>query len=248
MNDVMSRIAAIRSRFVPTAAPVASGTAATAGATGDDFSAVLAGARTAGADDDNGVLDRGLTPGSGTGAGGIASTSLATLARSIAATGTGTSTGTASATKSLAALATRAYATTTPVPAAYDHYRDLIGTVATEEGVPASLLGALVWSESGFDPDAVSPAGARGLAQLMPGTADGLGVDIDDPADNLRGGARYLRNMLDRFGSVDLALAAYNAGPNAVTRAGGIPPYQETQTYVTRVMSRAAQLSGGTPS
>jgi soluble lytic murein transglycosylase-like protein len=135
----------------------------------------------------------------------------------------------------------------TTVPDTYAAHRDQIAQIATEEGVPASLLGALVWSESGFDQNATSSAGARGLAQLMPATADGLGVDIDDPTDNLRGGARYLRNMLDRFGRTDLALAAYNAGPNAVTKYGGVPPYRETQTYVTRVLARATTLAGGTP-
>ena len=119
-----------------------------------------------------------------------------------------------------------------------------ISQVATDEGVPASLLAALVWSESSFHPDAVSSAGARGLTQLMPATAAGLDVDIDNPTENLRGGARYLRQMLDRFGSPELALAAYNAGPGAVTRANGIPDYPETQNYVTKVMARAAALAG----
>lgn len=131
--------------------------------------------------------------------------------------------------------------TSTP-PASSADYDDAIRQIATEEGVPASLLSALVWSESSFDPNAVSSAGARGLAQLMPATAAGLGVNIDDPMDNLRGGARYLRQQLDRFGRADLALAAYNAGPGAVQRAGGIPPYAETQNYVAKVLARAEQL------
>ncbi len=137
-------------------------------------------------------------------------------------------------------------AATTAPPAGRAEYDAAIARIATEEGVPASLLGALVWSESSFDPNAVSSAGARGLAQLMPATAAGLGVDINDPLDNLRGGARYLRQQLDRFGRVDLALAAYNAGPGAVQRAGGIPPYPETQNYVAKVLARAEQLERAT--
>ena len=97
----------------------------------------------------------------------------------------------------------------------------------------------IIKAESGFNPNAVSKAGASGLMQLMPGTARGLGVeDIFDVEQNIEGGAKYLRGMLDRFdGDKSLALAAYNAGPNAVKRYGGIPPYQETQNYVKRVLS-----------
>jgi soluble lytic murein transglycosylase-like protein len=87
-----------------------------------------------------------------------------------------------------------------------------------------------------------SHAGAIGLAQLMPGTAAGLGVDPTDPLQNLQGGARYLREQLDRFGTPELALAAYNAGPNRVAQAGGIPRITETQTYVRRVLDTWEQL------
>lgn len=104
-----------------------------------------------------------------------------------------------------------------------------------------SLLEAVVWQESRWRENAVSPAGARGLAQLMPGTARYLGVDPDDPASNLEGGARYLREQLDRFdGDLEKALAAYNAGPGRVIRAGGIPNIRETKHYVAGIMNRLA--------
>lgn len=117
-------------------------------------------------------------------------------------------------------------------------YAGLIDAAAARTGVPAALLAAVAKQESGFDPRAVSPAGAQGLMQLMPGTARGLGVtDPFDPAQAVDGGARLLRSLLDRFGRTDLALAAYNAGPGAVSRYGGIPPYPETQQYVRNVMA-----------
>lgn len=98
---------------------------------------------------------------------------------------------------------------------------------------------ALIWAESRFNPLAVSPAGAAGLAQLMPTTARELGViNRHDPRQNIDGGARYLRQMLDRFGSVHLALAAYNAGPGAVMKPGGIPRNREAPGYVRSVLDR----------
>lgn len=122
-----------------------------------------------------------------------------------------------------------------------------ITAAARANGIDERLLAALVWSESAFNPDAVSTAGAVGLAQLMPGTAAGLGVDPEVPAQNLDGGARYLRQQLDRFGSVDLALAAYNAGPGRVIDAGNrIPGISETQAYVRVVTDRYSRL-GGSP-
>lgn len=103
---------------------------------------------------------------------------------------------------------------------------------AARHGVPEDLFLRLVQQESGWNPGAVSPKGATGLAQLMPGTAALLGVDMRDPMQNLEGGARYLRMMYDRFGNWRLALAAYNAGPEAVAKHGGVPPYAETTNYV----------------
>ena len=105
--------------------------------------------------------------------------------------------------------------------------------------LPNGLLDALVWTESRYNPLAISKAGAAGLGQLMPGTARDLGVSNRfDPTANIVGAARYLRQMLDRFGRVHLALAAYNAGPGAVERAGGIPRNGETPAYVRDVLRR----------
>lgn len=113
----------------------------------------------------------------------------------------------------------------------------LIQKAAGEAGVDAALFDALVASESNYDPRARSRAGAMGLSQLMPGTAQSLGVtDPFDPWQSLKGGATYLSQMLKRFGDPKLALAAYNAGPGAVEKAGGIPNYKETQSYVEKVM------------
>ncbi|MFC3528409.1 lytic transglycosylase domain-containing protein [Paracoccus mangrovi] len=104
--------------------------------------------------------------------------------------------------------------------------------MARKHGVPEDLFLRLVQQESGWNPSARSHKGARGLAQLMPGTAAKLGVDASDPVQNLEGGARYLRMMYNTFGSWRLALAAYNAGPGAVAKYGGVPPYRETRNYV----------------
>ncbi|MEE4538467.1 MAG: lytic transglycosylase domain-containing protein [Erythrobacter sp.] len=123
-------------------------------------------------------------------------------------------------------------------------YADKVGELARRFDLSTHLIEALVWQESRWREHAVSHAGARGLAQLMPGTARDLGVDPDDPMQNLEGGARYLREQLDRFdGDLEKALAAYNAGPGRVIRAGGIPNIRETKAYVSAIMGRLADHS-----
>jgi len=114
----------------------------------------------------------------------------------------------------------------------------LIIEMARAHAVPPALVKAVIAAESAFNPGAVSRAGAQGLMQLMPATADQLGVlDPFSAAQNVRGGTSYLRKMMDRYGDLPKALAAYNAGPSAVDRYGGIPPYRETQAYVERVLT-----------
>ncbi len=115
----------------------------------------------------------------------------------------------------------------------------MFADAAKSHGLDQTLLEAVAWQESRGRMSAVSPKGALGVMQLMPGTAAEMGVRADDLADNIRGGALYLRRQLDRFGgSVPLALAAYNAGPGAVLRYRGIPPYRETRDYVAKIMQR----------
>lgn len=125
-----------------------------------------------------------------------------------------------------------------PVPA---RFRPAFAQAAADTGLPASLLVATAYEESSMNPAAHSAAGARGLLQLMPGTARELNLEGDDPAVNVLAGARYLRQMLDRFGSTELALAAYNAGPTAVEQAGAAPTLA-TLRYVKDVQARAALL------
>ena len=120
-------------------------------------------------------------------------------------------------------------------------YAELFAASGARHGVSPALLTAIARAESGFDAGARSRAGAQGLMQLMPATASGLGVDPWKPAEAVDGAARLLKQHLQRFGSTELALAAYNAGPGAVTRHGGIPPYAETQAYVAKIM---AELRG----
>ncbi len=121
-------------------------------------------------------------------------------------------------------------------PAEFD---SLISSYANQYGVPKSLVKAVIHAESGYNPNAVSSKGAAGLMQLMPGTAQHLKVsDSFNPSDNIRGGVRYLKFLLDTFkGDVTLALAAYNAGLTKVAKYGGVPPYEETRNYVSKVLN-----------
>ncbi len=115
-------------------------------------------------------------------------------------------------------------------------YLEVAKAAARKHGVPEDLYLRLVQRESGWNPVAVSVKGATGLAQLMPETAEHLGVDINDAEENLEGGARYLRMMYDKFGTWELALVAYNAGPAAVEEHDGIPPFAETESYVKAIL------------
>ncbi|WP_234988767.1 lytic transglycosylase domain-containing protein [Tropicibacter naphthalenivorans] len=114
-------------------------------------------------------------------------------------------------------------------------YAEMARAAARRHGIPEDLFLRLVMQESRFNAKALSHKGAIGLAQLMPGTAKSLGVDPHDPAQNLDGGAKYLKIQYRKFGSWKLALAAYNAGPGAVIKHGGVPPYRETRNYVKKI-------------
>jgi hypothetical protein len=147
-----------------------------------------------------------------------------TAIRRIIPEGVGTTVGAMSATTSKVAPGTP--------------YSELFQSAAAKYGVDANLLAAVARQESGFNAKAVSPAGAQGLMQLMPGTAAGLGVTNSfDPSQAVDGAARLLKSLSAEFGRTDLALAAYNAGPGAVHRYGGVPPYPETQNYVRSIMT-----------
>jgi soluble lytic murein transglycosylase-like protein len=120
----------------------------------------------------------------------------------------------------------------------YDGFDGLIARYSRAYDVEPALVKAVVAAESNFEIEAISRVGAQGLMQLMPATARAMGVEEPfEPQENLKGGIRYLRAMLDRYGDVRRALAAYNAGPEAVDQYGGIPPYPETQAYVKRVLN-----------
>ena len=126
--------------------------------------------------------------------------------------------------------------TVTPENTDHDPLKRLARQAAARHGLPEALFLRLIDQESRWNPRALSPKGAFGLAQLMPATARRLGVDRTDPAQNLEGGARYLAQQYARFGTWSLALAAYNAGPEAVDRHAGIPPFRETQSYVAAIL------------
>jgi membrane-bound lytic murein transglycosylase B len=145
-------------------------------------------------------------------------------------------------------IGTAGFATPAKVDGWSPQVSAMMDTAAKKYGVPKALLTSVSRAESAFRSDISSPAGAVGMMQLMPATAKGLGVsDIKDPWQNIAGGAKYLRQLLDRFnGDATKAVAGYNAGPNAVQKYGGVPPYKETQTYVARVFDYAKEL-GYTP-
>lgn len=130
-----------------------------------------------------------------------------------------------------------AYDSSARVPKAPEHLQPLISDAARTHGVDPRLVAAVMRRESAWNPRAVSPVGACGLMQLMPSTAKYLGVsNVFDPRQNIDGGTRYLKTLLDTFnGDLDLTLAAYNAGPGAVAKYNGVPPYRETKAYVKHV-------------
>lgn len=130
-----------------------------------------------------------------------------------------------------------------------ENLRSIVKRYASVYGLDEALIYAVIRAESNFDPNAVSPAGARGLMQLMPGTAAEMGVtDIFDPTQNVAGGAQYLFKMMELFGDKRLALAAYNAGPENVKKHNGIPPFEETKAYVKTVLAFEQAYAGGTSS
>ena len=158
-------------------------------------------------------------------------------ATNIAAAPTGATTATAATTTTTASTGVSELPQGTP-------YGADITAAAKANGLDPALLAGLIKQESNFNPNAGSGAGARGLTQLMPATAAGLGVsNVLDPVQSINGGAKYLKQQLDAFGGdVTKALAAYNAGPGAVKRFGGVPPYSETQNYVRIVHANAASF------
>jgi len=133
-----------------------------------------------------------------------------------------------------------------PTQVSRSQINDLITKYSDKNGLDEDFVKAVINQESGFNPNATSHCGAMGLMQLMPSTAQGLGVkNAYDAEQNIEGGTKYLKGLMDRFNNdKSLALAAYNAGPNAVKKYGGIPPYAETQNYVKSVLSKYDRMKG----
>jgi soluble lytic murein transglycosylase-like protein len=171
---------------------------------------------------------------------------LAQVEHRAPATGSASPTGSTFA-STLDAAQAGAQAGASPTESAGADYAPLIEQSAARYGLDPAVLYGLIQQESGFDPSARSSAGALGLTQLMPSTAASLGVaEPLDAAQSIEGGARYLSGLLHQFaGNTADALAAYNAGPGAVQQYGGVPPYPETQQYVTKVLGYAASYQGG---
>jgi len=146
-------------------------------------------------------------------------------------------------TKSFGSVLTDAVRSATPAATgSRGQIEDLIRQASARYGVSEPLVREVVRAESDFNPRCVSHAGAMGLMQLMPENCEEYGVsDPFDPAQNIDGGVRHLRDMLSQFGRLDLGLAAYNAGPGAVRRYGGVPPYKETRDYVQKIQERLGQ-------
>lgn len=141
----------------------------------------------------------------------------------------------------VAKIAPPAHSTSIMAKTMPPQWKIVVTTIAKRHDLDPTLFEAVIWQESRWNPSALSPKGATGLAQLMPGTARQLGVDPLDPVANLDGGAQYLKKMLDSFdGDVTLALAAYNAGPTRVLKHKAIPPFAETQNYVASIQQRVA--------
>jgi soluble lytic murein transglycosylase-like protein len=166
---------------------------------------------------------------------------LLARARGVSTGSTPASPTAAAAQSSPSAFAAALQAAGAPAEAGSSSYDALIEQSAQRNGVDPALLHGLIQQESGFNPNSQSSAGASGLTQLMPGTASSLGVTNPlDPAQSIEGGARYLSQMMAQFGgNTSEALAAYNAGPGAVRQYGGVPPYAETESYVSKVLGFA---------